>query len=143
MLKKSLPLIAGLLLGSFGAAALVSFSTSKEARKLYLTMVYERAMIAAEIQAGRQKEVLARLSAQLPDCAIETRRFQRFHHEDEMSLNALWMIKTYYDVAGTPAPQSIEGILRTLPAQPPRRCEIQRQRILAGALPGPQSLHGR
>jgi hypothetical protein len=143
MLKKSLPLIVGLVLGSIGAAALISFSTAKEARKLYLTTVYERAMIAAEMQAGRQKEVLERLSKQLPDCAIVTRRFQGSHQPDELALNALWMIKTYYDAAGTPAPQSIEGILRTLPSPPPPRCEIQRQKILTGALPHPQTLHGR
>jgi hypothetical protein len=127
-LKICLAAVAGAVLGVCTTTPLVCLKTAGQDAKLYSVGIYDKARIAAGLEAGGRDEVVARLAQELGAAAVTISRQTR---ENEWSQNALWMIRTFFEVSGKPAPEKAQTILDKLPPEAPRICQIERQRILA------------
>ena len=127
-LKMYLAALAGAVLASFTITPLLGMKMASETAKLYSVSVYDKARVAASLEAGGHDEIVARLAQELGDAAVT---INRQTPDNERSQNALWMIRTFFEVSGKPAPEKAQTILDKLPPEPPRICQIERQRILA------------
>ena len=126
MMKTSLAVVAGVLLGSCATAVLLQIKIGAVMEKLYSVSIYDQARIAAALETGHQQEVLARLSEELANATVTLGPSPR----GEFGRNALWMIRTFFEVSGKPAPGKAQSVLAALSFEPPRICQIERQKIL-------------
>ena len=127
MIKTLLVAAAGILLGSCATTVPLSFKTGAVMEKLYYVSVYDKARTAVALQTGRQQEVVARLADELANATVTLGPSPR----SEFGRNALWMIRTFFEVSREPAPEKAQAILQALPFEPPQICRIERQRIFA------------
>ena len=127
-LKISLAAVAGAVLGVCIITPVVGLKTAGQTAKLYSVSIYDKARMGACLEAGGRDEIVARLGQELSDAAITLSRQTR---ENEWNQNALWMIRTFFEISGKPAPERAQAILDKLPPQAPRICQLERQKILA------------
>ena len=111
--------LLGAILGGTGAAILVGKKAGEFYQDQYMNSVMDQANVALHVRAGKGEKLLKTIETNMPEYAVAIDKSFREHSQ---AVDALWMIKAYYQRSGQPVPEKIKNILNALPAKPPTAC---------------------
>lgn len=121
-IKIFLSVLAGFVLGVAAMWFVVQQTAMKVFANQYLVGVMDQANVALHIRAGKQMTLLPKIEASLPSYVLAVDEGFRGHAG---SMEALWMVKAYYERNKIAIPAEIKGILDSLPPKPPTCCQIR------------------
>lgn len=90
---------------------------------LYAVGIMDQVWVALNINKGTEKQLQARIASDLPNYvqAIATSPIK----DEKAAVNALWMVKAYYEKTQAQIPAEIKATLAALPERPPTSCALR------------------
>ena len=125
-IKITFAVLAGLVVGVVAMWFLVARTTGRVFANQYLVGVMDQANVALHIRAGKQMDLLTNIEASLPEYVLAVDQEFKDHSN---SMNALWMVKAYYERNQIAIPAEIRSILDSLPPKPPTACQIRLRKL--------------
>ncbi len=122
MKAKILFFVLGLAFGIMAMWFLVVRPTAKSVANQYVIAVMDQANVALHIRSNRQLALLATIDSALPSYVLE---LDRSFKDTPGTMDALWMVKAYYERNKISIPPEIQSILTALPPKPPTSCQIR------------------
>jgi hypothetical protein len=91
--------------------------------RLYAAGTMDQAWVALNISSGTEKRLEGWIQKDLPQYVqgINASPIK----DEKVTLNALWMVKAYYEKSQVPIPEEIKATLAALPERPPTSCQLR------------------
>lgn len=118
--------LLGAILGGTGAAILVGKKAGEFYQNQYMTNVMDQANVALHVRSGRGDKLVETIEKNMPEYAVA---IDTNFKEHPQAINALWMIKAYYQRTGKAVPEKIKSILNGLPEKPPAASAERLQKL--------------
>lgn len=121
-LKMFATFLGGLLLGSLITFLVIGKITQNQFADSYIRDVFEQVMLAKKLRENKQKEISDTVESRLPSYVLAIHQNKELK-DSEYSNEALWHIKSFYEINSIPIPNEISEILNNLPEHP-NSCRI-------------------
>lgn len=121
-MKKTIVFLVGLLAGTGIAFVVWGIPLHKRVANQYLLSVTDQALIAVQLNEGHIAAVEESIARSLPEY-VEAIDSQFKLRDEEVALNALWMVRLYYERQNLSPPAAVQSILLNLPDEIPAACQ--------------------
>lgn len=124
-MKKLKPIglfLLGILVGCITSTVFVGGKAAAVYQDQYMMSVMDQANVALQLSSHKQDALQKTIESSLPSYALTIHNNFKDHSQ---SVDALWMIKAYYDRSKTPLPPEIKSIIAALPPKPPTACQLR------------------
>ena len=113
-IKFTLTFIGGLLAGAVATFLILGRMNLLEYRDYYLQGASEKAFIASELRANRERQLQDRVEAGLPEIVVAIHSDSRLRKAPQAP-RVLRQIRDFYELNSLPVPTEISGILNEVP----------------------------
>lgn len=129
-MNKTVIFLIGLLAGSGVAFLVWGIPLHRQVANQYLLSVLDQAFIAVQLSEGHSAAVQENIGRSLPEYvrAIDS---QYKRQDNDLVVNALWMVRLFYERQNLSPPSNIQSILYNLPPEVPAICQERLDNIEA------------
>ncbi len=129
-MNKTLIFLIGLVAGSGIAFLVWGIPLHRRVANQYLLSVLDQAFIAVQLSEGHAAAVEENVGRSLPEYVRAINGQQKLRDHD-LAVNALWMVRLFYERQNLSPPQDIQSILYNLPSEVPAICKERLDAIVA------------
>ncbi len=127
-LKYLLIFVLGLILGCGITVVIVGKILQRQDADKYSMLLMDQAYLLKEIHLEREDEIAKRIEHNLPTYVLAINQNEELKNS-ELTQEALWSVKSFYDCSKKEIPKNISEIMRKLPPQPESSCSMKDRKM--------------